>query len=221
VVSEVLIAVPVLGRPGNAAALVERARITDVPYLLLFLCSPGDDDEIRACVATGAEVVVVPWGNGPGDYARKINHACALELAPWILMGADDLCFCPGWASLAIAQGERTGVGVIGTNDMGNPRVMSGDHATHPLVRAAYVRESGTIDEPGKMLHEGYRHNFCDTELVATARARGEWSFCFESKVPHLHPHWGHGQLDETYRIGLSGFHEDRDLFAQREDLWS
>lgn len=218
--ADVLIAVPVLGRPASAAAVSERARETDLPYRLLFLCSPGDRDEIRACRATGEEVLVVGWGPGRGDYARKINAACASASEPWVLMAADDLCFCPGWASLAVAAGEREGVSVVGTNDLGNSRVMSGQHATHSLVRLEYVRGRGTIDEPGKMLHEGYTHNFCDDELVATARHRDQWVFCRESEVPHLHPHWGHAPMDATYRKGLSGFDRDRALFRSRQRLW-
>lgn len=219
--ADVLIAVPVLGRPRSASAVAERARETDVPYRLLFLCSPRDSSEIVACRATGAEVLVVGWQPTRGDYARKINAACATASEPWVLMAADDLCFCPGWASAAIECGNQAGASVVGTNDLGNSRVMAGNHATHSLVRLDYVREQGTIDEPGKMLHEGYLHNFCDDELVATARRRGAWTFCRRSEVPHLHPHWGHAPMDATYRRGLSGFDADRRLFRTREHLWA
>lgn len=219
--SEILIAVPVLNRPERArevAVAVEEA--TTIPYTLLFLCTPGDRAEIASCERTGASVEVVSWQSGQGDYARKINHAVRVSSEPWILMGADDLCFCPDWAENAIACGEQTGAGVVGTQDWGNSRVINGEHSTHPVVRRSYIEQYGTIDQAGLMLHEGYHHNFCDDELVNTAKHRGLWTFCQASEVPHLHPDWGLGRNDDTYRKGRSSFNQDAQLYREREHLW-
>lgn len=119
-----------------------------------------------------------------------------------------------------MARLEDTTVGVVGTNDLGNPRVIAGKTATHSLVTRAYVGEHGTVDEPGKVLHEGYQHNFCDTEFVETAKRRGAWAFAGDSVVEHLHPHWSKGDDDETYRRGQAGFEVDRRLHARRRRLW-
>lgn len=218
----VLVAVPVLGRPERARQIAESVYdATTVPYRLLFLCSPGDEAQRAACERTGADLLVVDWQPGKGDYARKINHAVAVSDEPWILMGADDLCFCPDWAENALACGDQTGAGVVGTQDWGNSRVMAWQHSTHPLVRRSYIVEHGTIDQQGLMLHEGYDHNFCDDELVATAKHRGEWTFCPEAEIPHLHPDWGKGEWDDTYVKGRKRFNDDAALYKKRSRLWA
>jgi len=103
---------------------------------------------------------------------------------------------------------------------------MRGRHATHPLVRRSYVEEHGTIDEPGKVLHEGYDHQWVDNELVETAKARGAWAFAKNSHVEHLHPFWPDGkggkkgEMDATYEKALSSPRKDMALFRSRRRLW-
>jgi hypothetical protein len=89
------------------------------------------------------------------------------------------------------------------------PRQPPGDvgrHATHSLVHADY-RECGTLDEPWKLLHEGYWHNFVDDELVGTAMLRGTFAMAGDAHVEHLHPNWRKAADDETYRRGMASFH--------------
>jgi hypothetical protein len=214
------ILVPVLNRPDAAAPLVESVReTTDSP--VVFLCSPRDHDEIRACRRASRKhrnvrSMVVPWVNGPGDYSRKVNYGIRHTTESWLFQAADDLRFHEGWLDAALAVADATGCRVIGTNDLGNPRVMRGRHATHSLVARSYVQERGTWDEPGVLLHEGYRHNFCDDEMVLTATWRKEFAFARDSVVEHLHPNWRKGVDDDTYRRGMTGFQQDRALFQSR-----
>jgi hypothetical protein len=193
---------------------------TSVSRRVIFLCSPGDEEEIIVCQRTGAEVQIVEWEAGHGDWARKINYGFTLSEDPFVLLGADDLAFHSGWDTAALEVAERTGAGVIGTNDLGNATVMAGKHSTHPLVRRSYIDEYGTVDERGKILHEGYRHQWVDTELVETAKARGQWAFAKDSRVEHLHPFWHKGKMDATYKKALSTPQEDHHLFANRRNLW-
>jgi hypothetical protein len=111
-------------------------------------------------------------------------------------------------------------MGVVGTNDLGNQRVIVGEHATHSLVSRAYIAR-GSIDDPSRLLHEGYSHCFVDDELVATARARGAWVFAHDSFVEHLHPAWGKGPADPTYAAGARSFAHDRRLHRARSVLWT
>lgn len=214
----VSVLIPVLNRPERVAPLVESLKesVRDVPVTLIFLCTPGDTAEQQAIVDVGLTPAVVGWDAGPADWARKINLGYSMTRDDWIFTGADDLCFCPGWADRALECAAETGAQVIGTNDLGNPRVMKGAHATHNLVSRRYADEHGTIDGRGQVVSEAYDHNFVDDELVETARRRGTWAFCVDSEVPHLHPHWGHGEIDSTYRKGLAGFDRDRRLFMKR-----
>lgn len=213
--------VPVLGRPDRAEVVSQSIRdATTVDHRVVFVCSPDDRAEIDACEATGHTVLVTPWRRGRGDWARKINLGYQHTDDPYLLLGADDLRFWPDWDTWAIRTAERTGAGVIGTNDLGNPRVKSGRLSTHPVVTRAYADEHGTIDGPGQVVTERYRHNFVDVELTETAMARNAWAFERRSIVEHLHPHWGKGDDDATYRLGEEGFQADAALFRQRSVGW-
>lgn len=217
---ELLIVIPVLGRPQRAQPVYESAATTNVPHRVLFLCSPGDDLQRAACLETGADVAEVEWEPGPGDWARKIEAAIAESEESWIFTGADDLRFHDGWASEALRAAARTGCRVIGTNDLGNPAVKRGNHSTHSLVARSYVEQQGTIDGVG-LFHLGYSHNFSDTEMVETAKARGEFAFAAESVVEHLHPDWLKAERDATYERGKRHFTADRRLFNSRRRLWT
>jgi len=216
------ILVPVLARPQNAQPLVDSIREnTVVEHRILFLCSPFDVDEINAVHETGADIHNVNWEAGPGDWAKKINRGYRLTDYPFMLLGADDLRFHEGWDIEVLRVAEETGAGVIGTNDLGNATVMRGRHSTHPLVRRSYIDNQGTIDEPGRVLHEGYHHQWVDTELVQTAQMRQQWAFAKQSRVEHLHPFWKKGEMDATYEKALSTSAEDHQHFQERRQLWS
>lgn len=213
--SSIAIVVPVLGRPDRAADLVEAAEVTANPHRVVFVCSKGDKDQIAACRRTTATTIIAPFPAGPGDFAKKANLALAKTTEDWLFVVGDDTCFCPGWDSVALATADKTGAGVVGTDDRGNARVMSGRHATHNLVARWYAVEYGTIDERPAIFHEGYDHNFCDDELVETAKARKSWAFARGSWVPHLHPNWRKGEWDETYAKGAERFREDQHLWLR------
>jgi hypothetical protein len=70
------------------------------------------------------------------------------------------------------------------------------------------------------VVHEGYSHQWVDTELVETAMARGQWAFAKDSHVEHLHPFWHKGEMDATYEKALSTTRFDHRLYGQRRALW-
>jgi hypothetical protein len=189
-----VVLVPMLGRPHTVQPLMESL---DDSVDVLFICSPDDKGTRDACMATGADVLVVGWDPGPGDYAKKINAGYRVTDDPFLFLGACDLCFHPGWLGAASAK-LGPDVGVVGTNDLGNPRVLAGTHSTHSLVTRDYA-DQGLIDGQPGILHEGYQHEFVDDELVGTAKKRGAWAFAAESVVEHLHPHWGKAPTDAIY----------------------
>jgi glycosyltransferase involved in cell wall biosynthesis len=219
---ELAILIPVLRRPQNIAPLVESVRKhTKEPFELIFIASPGDEKEINELSNQKQSYITLDHNfENKGDYARKLNTAFKSIEANWYFLGADDLKFHPGWFEAAMFTRDHTDACVIGTNDMGSPVVMSGQHATHSLVLRDYVLECGTIDERGKILHEGYQHNFVDSEFVETAKWRGAWAFAMNSKVEHLHPDWKKGKKDPVYAIGKSGWETDRQYFEKRKRLW-
>lgn len=182
----------------------------------LFLASAEDKEEIHEVRATGQQIVLFP---GPErGYAFKMNQGVAQTNEEWVFFAADDLCFCPGWADEAIHVSLTTGKRVVGTNDLGNPSVKRGSHSTHTLMHRSYA-DLGTFDDPGRVLHEGYHHNYVDNEFVETAKWRNEFAFARDSHVEHLHWAWRKGQDDETYRRGREHYALDGKHWQARERL--
>lgn len=232
---ELLVVVPVLGRPDRARPLLASfiaTRTPDVDSGLLFVCSPGDTEQIAACRAAAADgsgrvfAVTAPFERAPGDFARKINWAYREHVATpgveFLFQAADDVAFDHHWDREALAVARSTDVGVIGTNDAANPTVVAGLHSTHSLIRASYVAECGaSADGPGFVFHEGYGHQYVDNELVTLARARDCWAFAHNSVVRHSHPIFNRRVLmDDTYRTGQATAEADRRLFLQRSRTW-
>lgn len=230
--SPVTVLVPVLGRPQRVRPLIASLASTAIvtPIDLLFLVSPEDEVEQSSLTLAHADPriqadrfrwawEVMAWTAGHGDYARKINYGFRVTSTPYVFTGADDLAFRPGWIERAVALQLETGVCVIGTNDAGNERTIRGGDSTHSLVHRDYL-ECGTIDTPGLLMHEGYEHNFVDSEMVGTARARGTYQHAADVIVEHLHPLWGKAAPDATYSKGAEGFQRDSRLHAERSELW-
>lgn len=216
-----LVAIPVLGRPHRVEPLAESvAAATPEPHRVLFVATAGDRDEIAALRSAGVDWIAVD-PNPVGDYARKINHAVAVTDDPYIFTGADDLAFRSGWLTAALTEMTPDGVGVVGTNDLSNERVIAGEHATHFLVARWYVDRFGTIDEPGKIFHEGYPHEFVDDELIATARLRGRYAHAAGSLVEHLHPLYGKAPTDALYDAHAERMRAGRRVFRRRRHLWA
>lgn len=216
------ILVPVLRRPHRVAPLLESIEAaTPEPHRVLFVASPEDEVELRALEQAGADRLVTTWPGGTrGDYARKINAGYQATEEPLLFLAADDLHFHPGWLERACERLGDPAVGVVGTNDLGNPRVLAGKTATHSLVTRAYIDERGTVDEQGKVLHEGYPHEYVDTEFVETAKRRGAWAFAADSIVEHLHPHWGKAPTDELYDAHAERMAAGAQLYRRRRRLW-
>jgi len=215
--AEVAILVPVLRRPHRVKPLLDSIEsATPEPHRVLFIPDENDSQEIEALEQAGAEYFTVPPRT---NWAAKLNEGYGRTTEPWLFCGADDLNFHPDWFSRAL-RWATPDTGVIGTNDLCNPRVMTGIHSTHMLVRRSYIDANGTVDEEGKLLHEGYAHEYADDELVQTVMARGVYVHAFDAIVEHLHPMVGKAEDDATYRQGRSATARSRRLFAQRRKLW-
>lgn len=217
--SELVIAVPMLGRPHRVQPLLSSIDDT-CDARVVFAVSPRDTAVQRAIDKAGREQVTVSY-QPTGDYARKVNAVYRATDEPLMFLAADDLKFHPGWFDAAVAK-LGPGIGVVGTNDLGSPRVMRGEHSTHSLVTRDYADTYGTIDRPGKVLHDGYPHEWVDDELVGTAKSRGAWAFAVDAKVEHLHPNWKREvPMDQMYRQQAQRIRAGRPLFQRRQRLWA
>lgn len=213
-----LIIIPVLARPHRVAPLLADIRAaTPEPHRVLFVADVDDEPELAALEAAGAEYIAV---DQPRNYAAKINAAYRASTESVLLMAADDIHFHPGWLPAALAQLSDE-IQVVGTNDLGNARVMKGEHSTHTLFTRHYIEtESGVLDTPGTVLFEGYPHDYCDDEFIGTARARGRFAAALNSHVEHLHYAWGKGETDEVYEKARKNVSVGRKLHIARRNMW-
>lgn len=231
-ITELAVLVPVLNRPANVAPLVE-SFLANCPdgSNLYFLIARSDREELLEVDRVQALAPGYPdhstvrsWVTDVASWPEKINWGVTHIDADWYLCAADDVEFTPGWWEATKELRENPQIGVIGTNDSatnsGNPRVAAGDHTCHPLIRGTYVHDHGTIDEPGKAVHDKYSHWYVDDELIYTAKSRNAWAFCKDAVIEHLHPYWGKGEWDTTYAKGEENAEADEALFISRAHLF-
>lgn len=209
----VAVVVPVLRRPQNAVPFMQSLRASTGLATVYAVADDDDPETAEAWAAAGAEVVV-------GDavtFAKKVNLAYGKTRQPWLFLTGDDVRFRAGWLDHAQHVAATFNGLVVGTNDLGNARVLAGEHATHLLVRRSYVDEVGASwDGPGVVAHEGYRHWYVDDEIVTAAKRRGVWQMALGSIVEHLHPMWGKAEGDDVYELGEAASAEDKALFEAR-----
>jgi hypothetical protein len=217
---DLAVVVPMLGRPHRVAPLLESLDATAPGCRVMFVLTLGDQ-AVAAEVDRHSRPRAMVRPKPQADYATKINAGVRVTDAPLVFTGADDLRFHAGWFEAATAK-LAPGVGVVGTNDLGSPRVQAGDHATHMLLTRQYIDEHGTADERGKVYHEGYWHEWVDDEAVATAKSRGAWAMALDSHVEHLHPDWGKAPPDGLYLARRRArMDQGRALFRTRQRLWT
>lgn len=216
--SELAILVPVLGRAHQIEPLLNSiAENTDVDYRVVFICSPDDTEARETCLASEADTITVHWEPDRADFAKKVNLAFETVEEEWLFQGATDLLFQEKWASRALAIGDKRRVGVVGTNDLGNPLVKRGAHSTHTFFSRSYIEHfGGTFDGSGSVFSVEYDHEFVDTEFIQTAILRRQFQASPRSFVEHLHPHWGKGEMDTTYEKATRGFLDDARIYNAR-----
>jgi hypothetical protein len=189
--TDLVIAIPALGRPHLIEPVYRSARRATPAARVVFGCTSTDEQVLGEVDRLGVErLLLAP--RSVGDYAAKINAIFRATTEPLLFTGATDILFHPGWFDRALARLTPGGVGVVGTNDLGSPRVKAGEHSTHSLVVRDYIdRYGGTADGPGHgVLWEGYVHEYVDDELVGVARHRGAYAHAGDAYVEHRHPDW-------------------------------
>lgn len=217
--TDLLIIIPVFDRPHRAAPVLESAKAATPAASVLFVGNPGDEAEHEAVRAAGGDLLVIEHERLSGDYARKINTAYRLTTHPLLFLAADDVHFHPGWFE-RVASRLGDGIEVVGTNDLGNRRVMAGVHSTHTLVTRNYVDTQGTIDGPGEVLHEGYAHEYVDDEFIETAKMRGAFAHATDAIVEHLHPFWEKAPTDPLYDAHWQRMRMGRLVYNNRRHRW-
>lgn len=215
--------VPVMRRPQNAAPFMHSLTCT-VPDMALVrvVVIHGMDDVETAAAWRQEGAIAIPCPRQPGSFPQRINWGYVatgmLDPSSWMLLAGDDVCFHDGWHQ-AFTQAAQVNPNayVIGSNDLGNGAVTSGQTATHMFIRRDYVDEFGASwDGPGVVCHEGYRHCYVDDEIVHAAKQRGVWVHASGCIIEHMHPAWGKAAHDDIYALGGQSMPADGQLFGQR-----
>lgn len=219
--------IPTVGRADRLLDVVGNVLSHTTTAARVVLIAEADDRptwEVTPVLAAtfGDRFTALVNTNAP-SYAGAILAGYQHTTAPFVFAGADDLHFHPGWAEAALATMQALPhLRVVGTNDLCNPYVSAGMHATHYLVDRRYLDEvGGTVDEgPGSFLPLCYTHQFTDTEFIATAKARAVFAPCLESVVEHRHWSLGLTPTDATTAKTVEHLAEDEALYDSRRDLW-
>jgi glycosyltransferase involved in cell wall biosynthesis len=220
--------IPVLNRPKNVSTLINSFLETSPldRVKILFVTSFDCEEEVKEIKKFSGPIYIGFAPNEILSWSQRINWGIIYSNVNnnsnnWILCGADDLRFLPNWFEEA-EKASKDFDGVIGTNDLGNPRCIMGIHSTHPIVSRKYIMEQGTIDgELGKLCCELYRHNYADDDLVLTAKKRNAWKHASYIHIEHLHPAWQKANWDSIYQIGNDNWNHDQQLFEYRKRLFN
>lgn len=225
--AELLVVLPVLGRPHRAPLVLESLlRATPEPFTVRVMATRGDTQVqaayVQALEALGINGCVdILSPNRVGDFAKKTNHAYSTSTEPFIFTGADDLDFKDGWWTAARPYFDDPAIGVVGTNDLApTERARAGLHSTHMIFRRSYVDTFGLIDGEKAIYHEAYQHEFVDAEAIGTAMKRNAWVYAADSVVEHLNAVWGKAPMDASYRASQRRMNLSRPLFNQRRKMW-
>jgi hypothetical protein len=209
---ETAVLVPAM-RPKNAPVFMRTLRASTGLARAFAIVEADDYETADAWRTEGATILAT----GAQTFAKKINQGYEQTTSPDLFIVGDDVAFRPGWLDHAQHVADAFGAEVVGTNDLGNPRVTSGEHATHLLISRQYVDETGASwDGPGVVCHEGYQHWYVDDEIVTAAKQRGVWGMALGSVVEHLHPMWSKADHDEVYEVGSRHATDDRKRFVGR-----
>lgn len=223
------ILIPTLGRADRLEAIARNIAEATINEHTVWFCIEAEDEASRQAVLDAriavSDNIGMAYNDRSRSYAGAINtayHAVRLgRRSEYLFCGADDLHFEQGWDAWALALFDGW-AGVVGTNDLLNPYVLQGMHSTHSLVARWYLDDiGGVVDEgPGSFLHEGYGHNYVDTELIATAKARARFRPCLASVVRHLHQSAGFTPHDATHDKAEATYGADAELYDTRRPLW-
>jgi hypothetical protein len=210
------IIVPVMKRPQNAHPFMASLRMSmSEPRTVYAICDSGDDPTLGAWAGEGAVTLLCPNGS---TFPIKAQYGYEQTRSEWIMLVGDDVRFARGWwtevMKVACFNPEAQ---LIATNDMHNPFVTAGVHATHPVIKRSWVDESGASwDGPGHIVHTGYNHAYCDDEWSMKAKMEGVFAPALEARVDHLHPTWQQGPWDDVYALGIDQYGQDGQLYEER-----
>jgi hypothetical protein len=204
---------PTLDRPDNLRRVLGNLACVKgkVDFATYAMVDEDDIDSQKVC----ADYNVRYFLDHRGWFAPRTNQLFALTDEPWVFLGTDDIRFPNCWLDTMFRL-KQPSWKVIAPDDGHNPA------GTNFLVERAYVLEQGGHwGTPGLVFHDGYKHNFSDSELIEVADKRGVFGRVMEVCVEQRHPLWGNADDDATYQRARAKYATDEALFERRQHLWA
>ncbi len=209
----VAVFIPTFYRPQNLTELIlSYESTTQDEDVEIYFTVAEDDNETKTLL----DQFGYRYHEDSGDirFVKRIQYMFENTTNEWFLTGADDIIFHPRW--LAAAKIYLDEYSVISFNDLCNPNLPG----TNFLIWRQYIDiYSGVIDSPRTVFNQDYFHNFCDNELVETARSRNAFVQC-EGVIEHMHPTINKSEWDNGYQIARDHWDDDASLYNQRRSLW-
>ena len=187
--------IPVVDRFNNIVKIIPNIRATTQKPFSIYVIT----DNKRIIEHCRREKVRV-FSNQAKTYIERINWLYKHTNEPLFFTGTDDIKFSPGW----LDEAKKINKPVVGVNNTITPI------PTHFLIKRSYIREkSGCLDFKGVVFCPLYRHFFCDIELIATAKQRGDYGYAEKAAVKHL---VGDNSLAKPYILQDQGTWQKRKI---------
>lgn len=177
---------------------------TRTPYLLTFIIEEEDTETVKSAEGLG-DVLTGTFGTP----AKAINYGFKKTNHPYFIFANDDFVFQPNWDTNAFAK-MTDGKSVIAIND-GSPSPQWG---TITLSRRSYVNDHGGTENKGEVFHEGYTHNYVDTEYWERATQQNVTDVAPDSVIIHEHPAFGYEA--DTVHKKPKNTERDSQIFMER-----
>lgn len=210
--------IPTKGRYHKIPSICENLEnTTDGEYKLTFVIEDDDEDTERVC-EQHKNIYHFDIIKGKfGSPAKAVNEGFRKTSEPYFIFGNDDFKFHPHWDTKALSK-MTDGISVVAIND-GDPRGEP-QWGTITLSRRSYVNDYGGTEHKGEVFHEGYSHNFVDTEFWERAASRGVTAIAKDSLIEHLHPAFGKGTGDGGYEKSGNTMNDDMMIYVRRRNEW-
>lgn len=123
-----------------------------------------------------------------GPAYQKLVDICKGDI---VMMCADDIVFkTKGWDTRVKETMPKDLIGVVSCNEL---PIGHREHG-HPFIGRRFIEEMGYI------CHPSLRHSCVDMWVREVAESIGRFYYLDDVITEHVHPKYGKGQLDDTYK---------------------
>jgi hypothetical protein len=188
-VRDLLVLLPVRGRPANLARFREAFAATATRGTDLLVIMDADDDSYNGQLGPGSDVTAMICDRMPTG--PKVNAAAAKHAGSYsalMFMGDDNVPVTPGWDALLLEACAHSGMAFA--NDLSG-------HAG--LLPCSAMMTSDIVQALGWMALPSVSHFFMDNVWLELGQRAGCLTYLPGVVIDHRHPVWGKAASDELY----------------------